>query len=185
MRALALADESPRPELAHLLSKHRPDVVVLLGDLRPDDLEGLYRWQGPKLGVHGNHDPDDGLFQALGIEDLHGRCVEIDGLRFGGIEGCRRYRDGAPYEHTDREVQKVLKKLGAVDVVLTHAPPAGVNDEPGTRVHAGWPALRDYVDRHEPRMLLHGHTYPAIPVEAVGATEIRYVRGWRVVNLPA
>lgn len=184
-RALAIADEPPIPELGRLLAHHRPEVVLYLGDLKPDDLEPLARFQGPKLGVHGNHDADDGLFGALGIEDLHGRSIELGGLCWGGLEGCRRYRADAPFEHTDREAERALRRVGPVDVVLTHAPPAGVNDDPGARVHGGWPALTAFVERHAPRMLLHGHTYPAVPVDSVGATAVRYVRGWRLVELPA
>ena len=34
-------------------------------------------------------------------------------------------------------------------------------------------------------MLLHGHTYPPLPVERGGETEVRHVRGHRFVTLPA
>jgi hypothetical protein len=33
-------------------------------------------------------------------------------------------------------------------------------------------------------MLLHGHTYPPLPVERWGETEVRHVRGHRFVTLP-
>ena len=34
-------------------------------------------------------------------------------------------------------------------------------------------------------MFLHGHTYPPLPVERMGATRIVHVRGHRFVTLPA
>ena len=34
-------------------------------------------------------------------------------------------------------------------------------------------------------MLLHGHTYPLLPVERFGETQVRHVRGHRFVTLPA
>lgn len=182
--ALVLADVRPQPGLAALVYHRAPDAVLVLGDLAPDDLDPLHRYQGPKLGVHGNHDEDDGTFAALGIEDLHGRAVEVAGLTFGGLEGCRRYRRGAPFEHTEKEAAAALKRVGRVDVLVSHAPPEGVNDDPGDKVHGGWVALREHVEAHPPRLLLHGHTYPPCVVGAIGATRVQYVRGWKLVALP-
>jgi Icc-related predicted phosphoesterase len=49
----------------------------------------------------------------------------------------------------------------------------------------GLEGLREYVEREHPAMLLHGHTYPPLPVQRWGETEIRHVRGHRFVTLPA
>lgn len=84
----------------------RPAAIVFLGDLqaqRPLEIE-----LAPILGmtevwyIHGNHDTDseadyDNLFgSALADRNLHGRVVEIDGLRIAGLGGIFRGQVWAP-----------------------------------------------------------------------------------------
>ena len=69
--------------------------------------------------------------------------------------------------------------------MLAHSPPLGVNDDADDRAHVGLAGLREYVEREHPAMLLHGHTYPPLPVERWGDTEVRHVRGHRFVTLPS
>ena len=73
----------------------------------------------------------------------------------------------------------MMARLPPADVLLTHSPPAGVNDEPDDRAHRGSPALRAWVERHEPAWLLHGHTlpHPARRVRQLGPTRVVHVRG--------
>jgi hypothetical protein len=60
-----------------------------------------------------------------------------------------------------------------------------VNDEPDDPAHAGFVALRDWVERHGPRYLLHGHTTPdpRRQVRRFGATEVAWIRGAVLVDL--
>jgi len=61
----------------------------------------------------------------------------------------------------------------------------GVDDEPDDPVHRGFAALVPWVERHQPRWLLHGHTQPdpRRRVTRVGATRIVHVRGDAVLEL--
>jgi Icc-related predicted phosphoesterase len=183
VRALVLADEPPYVPLARLL-KRDVDVVLCLGDLSRQDLEPLADLRLPKLGVHGNHD-DGGEFTGLGIESIHLRRVEVGGLCFGGFSGSHEYHRDPRYTWTQKESKKLLSKLGHVDVLLSHSPPFGINDDPDDPAHVGLVGLREYVEREHPAMLLHGHTYPPLPVERFGETQVRHVRGHRFVTLPA
>jgi predicted phosphodiesterase len=183
MRALVFADRAPRARIADLVASTQPDLILTLGDLSNGDLMGLERVELPKFGVHGNHDAD--YFPSIGIVDLHLRVVEFAGLRLGGFEGSPRYKAG-PYQYTQQESLVLLETLPAVDVLVCHAPPAGVNDHPGSPTHEGFEGLARYVMRHRPKLLLHGHTYPdeSEVVSRVDTTEVRYVYGWAVVELP-
>jgi uncharacterized protein len=182
LRALVLADEPPYVPLERLLGKE-VDIVLCLGDLSRPDLEPLGSARLPKLGVHGNHD-DGGEFTGLGIESVHLRRVELGGLWFGGFSGSHEYHRDPRYTWTQKQASKLLSKLGHVDVLLSHSPPFGINDDPGDPAHVGLVGLREYVEREHPAMLLHGHTYPPLPVERFGDTEVRHVRGHRFVTLP-
>ena len=79
----------------------------------------------------------------------------------------------------------LARRLPAADVLLCHCPPWGVNDEPDDPAHAGFMALRDWVERHALRYLLHGHTTPdpRTQVRRIGATEVVWVRGAVVLEL--
>ncbi|MEA2419636.1 MAG: uncharacterized protein QOE60_1842 [Thermoleophilaceae bacterium] len=155
-----------------------PDLILVLGDLEPAWTEGLAEVELPKLGVRGNHDADDAL-EAVGVEDLHLRRRELGGLSFAGFGGSPRYSPHGGNEWTEEEAEQMLHGLPAADVLLAHSPPAGVNDELHDRAHRGSPALRDWVERHQPGWLLHGHTLPdpAHRVSELGPTRVVHVRG--------
>lgn len=185
MRILALADEPPHGPVPDLVEAYRPELIVLLGDLEPAWIEGLAAVELPKLGVLGNHDAE-GALTAVGAEELQLRRVEVDGLSFTGFGGSPRYsRDGAN-EWTEEEAEELVRRLPTADVLLTHSPPAGVNDEPDDPAHRGSPALREWVERNRPAWLLHGHTvpHPSCRVGRLGDTRVVHVRGAMAVELP-
>jgi uncharacterized protein len=184
VRLLTFADEPPRVEAAELVARVRPDAVVTLGDLRPGWIASLASLNLPRLGVHGNHDGEDEL-TALGIRDLHGTRACVGGWSFAGFEGCVRYGRGGPHQYTQEEAAGLARDLAAADVLLCHCPPWGINDEPDDPAHVGFRALRDWVERHRPRYVLHGHTTPdpRTRLRRFGRTEIVRVRGAMTVEL--
>ena len=184
MRILAFADEPPHGPVDELVTAYKPDVIVLLGDLEPAWIEGLASVELPKLGVLGNHDAEDAL-AAVGAEDIQLRRVELDGLSFSGFGGSPRYSRNGTGEWTEKEAKQLVARLPAADVLLTHSPPAGVNDEPDDPAHCGSPALREWVERNRPAWLLHGHTlpHPAHRVERLGETRVVHVRGAAALDL--
>ena len=183
MRLLALADAMPQADPAAVVARDPVDAVVTLGDLRPAWLGSLRDVGVPCLGVHGNHDAP-GELGALGVEDLHLARAEVGGWSFAGFEGCVRYRDG-PHQYTQEHAAALAERLPPADVLLCHCPPAGVNDEPDDPAHVGFAALRAWVERHEPRYVLHGHTTPdpRRRVQRLGPTRVVWVRGGRAVLL--
>ena len=54
----------------------------------------------------------------------------------------------------------MARKLPGADVLVCHCPPEGFNDDPADPAHVGFEGLRDWVDRHNPRHVLHGHVHP-------------------------
>lgn len=183
MRLLVVADEAPPVGAAALVEDNAPDAVVTLGDLPTDWIRELGDLDVPCLGVHGNHDPERQLGQA-GIEDMHLRVAEVGGRTFAGFEGCVRFSPG-PHQYTQDEALALTRQLPAAEVLLCHCPPAGVNDEPDDPAHAGFTGLREWVERHGPRYVLHGHTTPdpRRRTTRLGDTEVHWVRGAGVVVL--
>jgi Icc-related predicted phosphoesterase len=190
VRVLVLADRPPHLDPAVLASQSGVEAVLSLGDLQPSWIETLDSVRLPKLGVYGNHDVDP-YMGWYGIDDAHLRRIELDGgPSVSGFEGCVSYRRSAHGSvgpsYSQKEAAKLIRKLPPADVLISHCPPFGVNDDPDDPAHIGFEALRDWVLENRPRMLLHGHTYPqpGRRVERIGDTRVVYVHGAQIVELP-
>jgi Icc-related predicted phosphoesterase len=184
VRVLALADQRPPLDPALMARRLHVDAVLLLGDLDRAWIESLATLRLPRLGVHGNHDPE-GLLPELDVEDIHGLRTSLGSLTIAGFEGCVRYGRGGAHQYTQKQASKLARKLPSADVLICHCPPEGVNDDPDDPAHVGFAGLRSWVERHQPRHVLHGHTHPlpAQVVERVGDTRVHYVQGAQVVRI--
>jgi Icc-related predicted phosphoesterase len=151
--------------------------VLSCGDLPLDYLEYILTILGrPFYYVHGNHTqqrydarigtPSEDLQGAI---NLHGRTANQHGLLIAGLEGCQRYHQGA-HQFTQREMYILAERLGvrlwlnrvrygrALDILITHAPPQGIHDEPNL-THRGFAAYLWLMKAFKPRYLVHGHTH--------------------------
>ncbi len=186
MKALVIADRNPHLNIPEFVKEQVVDLVITLGDLTREDILGLESTRNiPKIGVYGNHDSGQ-YMDELGIINLHLKTWQLDDLTFGGFEGCVRYKDNPDaIMYTQDEANSLMSNFPYVDVFICHCPPYGINDEPDEVAHQGFHALRNYIDAQHPRVLLHGHTYPADSNLATqhGSTRIEYVFGYRVIEL--
>src|SRR3712207_1246625 len=184
MLVLAIADRRPVPDPATLAEQRGVDAVFCLGDLDRAWIESLTGVRVPCVGVHGNHDPP-GMLRELEIEDLHLRRTSLGGMTVAGFEGCVRYSAHGDHQYTQQEASELAKKLPAADILLCHCPPRGVNDDPDDPAHVGYEALVGGVERHRPKHLLHGHTHPMTwaTTSRVGATQVHFIRGAKVLHL--
>jgi len=181
---LALADKRPPMDPALMAAKLGVQAVICLGDLDRAWIEPLTRLPLPKVGVHGNHDPEH-LLREVEVDDLHGRRTSLGGMTVAGFEGCVRYGAGGPHHYTQRQASRLARRLPAAEMLICHCPPRGINDDPEDPAHIGFDGLRAWVDRHRPRHLLHGHTHPVAGMAAkrYGDTRVHWVSGARVLQL--
>lgn len=182
---LALADRPPKIDIAEVVRANNVELIVTLGDLTREDLLQLERITDiPKIGVYGNH--DSGTYMPeLGIWDMHLKVWEYNGVRFGGFQGCVRYKESPDaIMYTQEEASQMMAEFPQVDVFICHCPPRGINDE-AEIAHQGFDALRDYIEREPPKVLLHGHTYPTeeTVVKQHGSTRIEYVFEHKLITL--
>ena len=182
MKLLLLADIASKQSLANLL-REQPDVIVTLGDLRLEILRDLRDIDTPKIGVYGNHCLR-GYMEELGITNLHLQTLTLEGVMFGGFEGCVRYnRKAHKAMYTQDEATRLLTGFPKVDVMVTHAPPYGVHDEPDDLTHQGFRIFNRYLHWAAPHHWFHGHTYPQISESTLGRTKIVYTHGHRFYEL--
>ena len=131
-------------DFSHVLpvvQAEKPSAIIFLGDLQAQ--HPLEQELAEVMGltevyfIHGNHDTDskadyDNLFgSALADKNLHGRVVEIDGLRVAGLGGI--FRESIWYPQTSAEIEPLypdyktyLKKAMGVEQGME--PPPGVGD---------------------------------------------------------
>ena len=65
-----------------------------------------------------------------------------------------------------------------VDIVVTHAPPAGVGDA-FDLAHRGFEALLPFLDKYKPKYLLHGHVHLNYGMDQ---TRVREYGDTKVIN---
>jgi len=178
VRILAVADEVAESLYGDTLKELRPDLILAAGDLPFEYLENLVsRTDVPLLFVPGNHDPGlklgDSTYEGLsakfdgtgppGCINVDERTEEAAGMWIAGLGGSIRYNEG-PNQYTQREMRWRARKLEwrarlrrrHIDILLTHAPAAGLGDA-GDPAHAGFEAFNRLVVKLRPRMHIHGH----------------------------
>ncbi|PID30861.1 metallophosphoesterase [Candidatus Saccharibacteria bacterium] len=185
IKTLVIADRQPKINIREIVQDNGIELIITLGDLTREDILPLEQITDiPKIGVYGNH--DSGTYMPeLGIWDMHRKIWDYKGLRFGGFEGCVRYKENPDaVMYTQQEAMQLMAGFPKVDVFICHCPPRGINDEEEL-AHQGFDALREYIDRQPPQVLLHGHTYPTEEtlVKQHGATRIEYVYEHKIIDL--
>lgn len=99
------------------------------------------------------------------------------------------------YMTVDQDAEHRAYAFPKVDIVLSHCPPLGILDCGGARVwtesegvgpaeNLGSIALRDYIDRYQPLLVVCGHIHEAAGMQMVGKTAVYNVaRKWELIEL--
>jgi hypothetical protein len=117
--------------------------------------------------VPGNNE-GPGLSTAGLVQDIDGRVVTFEGLRFGGLGGSSPTPFNTQNEYPESILWERLERLGRVDVLVSHEPPFGTSlDRADNGGHLGSRAVMRYVKSMRPRLLLCGHIHNSRAVEVV------------------
>ena len=165
------------------------DLIISCGDLKNDYLEFLLTIiNAPLLYVFGNHDvhgPEGGIC-------IDGRVYEFGGVRFLGLGGSIRYRQGE-HMYSEGEMRRRYWRTwpgiwwaGGVDVLVTHAPAKGWGDL-DDRAHKGFETFNAIMKKYRPKYMLHGHVHPAYgrikrEHDHTSGTKIINVCGYKFIN---
>lgn len=141
------------------------DLILSCGDLKAKYLSFLVTMaRCPLLYIHGNHDSHYQTDRPEGCDCIEDQIVVYNGIRILGLGGCRRYNVGR-HQYTEEEMRRRIRKLrwklwrtGGVDIVVTHAAPEGLGDGEDP-AHWGFAALRELLDKYQPKYLVHGHVH--------------------------
>ena len=138
MKILAVSDEECHALWDHYVPGRLSDydLIISSGDLKADYLSFLVTMaRCPVLYVHGNHDTTYKNNPPEGCDCIDDALIVYNGIRILGLGGCLWYHDGE-HQYTEKQMARRISKLhwkirrlGGVDIVVTHAPPLGVGDE--------------------------------------------------------
>ena len=187
MRILAISDE----ECPALWDYYTPgrldgiDLIISCGDLKASYLSFLVTMaKCPVLYVPGNHDTRYDRNPPEGCDPIDGHVVVYNGVKIMGLGGCQKYHPG-PQQYTETQMRRRIRRLRfplwkakGVDIVVTHAAPAGLGDADDP-AHRGFVAFRDLIDKYHPSHLIHGHVH--MTYGANTARELDY-NGTKIVN---
>lgn len=158
------------------------DILVSTGDLHFQDFFGLEDFPNkkPAFGVYGNHDSGK-YMEPLGIIDLHNTIHDYAGLKWGGFQGCLRYKPG-PLMFEEEEAKIWADTFPYVDILLLHVGPKGMLDDPSDDLHAGSEHVRRYVLEKRPKVVFCGHQYENGFMET-GRTKLYRTYGARIIEI--
>ncbi len=142
----------------------------------------------PVLFVFGNHNLDEfGYYHAIGGQSAKPLCgappegvchgttyigfknIREGSLLIAGVSGSIKYNNGIN-QYTDGQMKRKLLALipGLIlnrirfgrylDVLVTHASPAGIHDKPDP-CHQGFSSFLWFMKKFKPRYLVHGHIH--------------------------
>ncbi len=127
----------------------------------------------------------------FGGDYIDGKVVysRKNNLLVAGLGGSIRYNAGGN-QFTDREMMLRILRMAPrliwnrirhgryLDILVTHAPPLGINDDVDP-CHTGFKAFLWFMDWFKPRYLLHGHVHM---IDLNAPREIPY-RSTKVINI--
>lgn len=179
MKILTVSDIVER-KLYSLACKDRCreiELILSCGDLPFYYLDFLVSTLNvPLYYVFGNHHTlpmltarGDDVVEPIGGINLDNRIIEFHGFLIGGLEGCMLYNYG-PKQYSEGQmrgkIRKMLPRLWKnklfkhrfLDILITHAPPADIHDQPDL-CHRGFKSFRTFIETYKPRYFIHGHTH--------------------------
>ncbi len=190
MRIMLIADEPTGVLWEHLDKSilEGLDLIISCGDLPPKYLDFIVTFAPcPLFYVHGNHDDSYEYTPPTGCDCIEDKVVVYKGIRFLGIGGSQRYKDGKN-QYTEKEmkakisqINKSIKYRKGIDILVTHAPAKGLGDSEDLP-HRGFECVRQLVDKHKPKYMFHGHVHmnygPKVP-RIINYNETTIVNGYR------
>jgi Icc-related predicted phosphoesterase len=169
------------------------DVYFCAGDLvnwaKGLDAAGeiLQQRAGKVWMIPGNHESAGAVAafcERYGLEAMHGRSVEIAGVHIAALGYSNPTPFDTPGEYSEEELARRLEPFAGLDplVLVCHCPPRDTAlDRVREGAHFGSTAIREFIERVQPRLFFCGHIHEAHGAECeLGRTRGRNLgkQGW-------
>lgn len=167
----------------------KPDMVILLGDNFPHDLNGILSVIPEPIqvyGIEGNHDKKGLLQEYPRIIPLDKTVIQGSNYTMAGLSGSIKYKPDDYYNLiTTEESRKALGKLPVVDILITHDKPCfKLPDEflDFPDAHTGLFGIGEYIETKHPKIVLHGHLH-TLSIKKYEDTVIRCCYGIEIFDI--
>jgi Icc-related predicted phosphoesterase len=189
MRILCVTDiHGDRTSLANILDRVNDiQLTVIGGDITdfgtPRDAEQLVRiaqeHSEPVVAVAGNCDsPEiDQQLVEMGVS-VFGRAQIHEGTGVYGVSAMPPWQ-GTMYELAEKEILNALETGRSqltgdcTEILVSHAPPRDTSVDLTRRgSHVGSTALRAFIERYQPSLVVSGHIHEACGRDSIGTTSI-------------
>jgi len=190
LRLLACADfhgsRKAVEKVADLSLREEIDLIVVAGDIANNSLRTATDFLGilkktdlPILFVPGNLDPKSlADWQDASVKSIHGRAYNYQGFVFLGLGGASRGPFYTPFEYDETEATSILEeayrsvKEGRL-ILVSHCPPKDtVLDRAFSGVHAGSIAVRRFIEKAQPILVICAHIHEGRGVDNIGKTRL-------------
>jgi Icc-related predicted phosphoesterase len=138
-----------------------------------DAMGEILRKRGDRVYViPGNHESDRqvaDLCSRFGLNDFHGGKIQIGGFQVVGLGYSNPTPFDTPGEYSEDQLEERLHLFDGVKpmIAICHVPPKGTMLDRITNLkHAGSSAMREFLQREQPRFFFCGHIH-----EAAGAQD--------------
>jgi len=190
MRIIAFSDvHGSYGRLEKILRKELPcDAVIVAGDLTTHGtideassiIHRLQTFGKPVLAVAGNMDLPvfDSAYELMGV-NINAKGIVVGDMGFFGVAGSPFTPMNTPYEISETEIAR-RANMGWQDVeavrwkiFVPHAPPKGTDlDKVLIGKHVGSLAVREFVELHQPDVLVCGHIHESRGLDVLGKTQM-------------
>jgi Icc-related predicted phosphoesterase len=159
------------------------DYYICAGDLvnwgrHMDAMGEILRQRGERVyAIPGNHESDRQIAEfcgKFGLHDFHGSHFDIGEFHVAGLGYSNPTPFETPGEYSEEELEQKLHAFDGLKpmIAICHAPPHGTMLDRITNLrHAGSKAVRDFLQREQPRFFFCGHIHEAAGAQdKLGAT---------------
>lgn len=190
MRIIAFSDiHGSYDRLEEILRTESPcDAVIIAGDLTThgtlDEASAVIRrlqaFGKPVLAVAGNMDLPafDSAYELMGV-NINAKGIIVGEMGFFGVAGSPFTPMNTPYEISETEIARRARSgwqeidTARWKIFVPHAPPKGTSlDKILIGKHVGSLAVREFVELHQPDVLVCGHIHESRGLDALGKTQM-------------
>ncbi len=146
-------------ELEKIVNNHPDyDVCILLGDHTAYDIEKVLKLidKDKIYALLGNHDSN--YIDSYGLNNLNGNIIEINGVKFMGIQGSFKYKPSDFPSFSQEESVLFLKDKDKVDILFSHDGPYD-DSKKFNPAHQGLFGINYYLFKNHVKYNIHGHLH--------------------------
>src|SRR5579863_7711275 len=172
-RLLVFSDLHNDTRALEKLMQIEADYYIAAGDLVSwarglDKMGEVMKHRAERVYVlPGNHESESDIAAfctRFGFINFHGAMLEVAGTHVAGLGYSTPTPFETPGEYSEEEMAIRLEKFAKLEpqVLICHAPPLNTAlDCIRTGLHAGSQAVREFIEKHQPRYFFCGHIHEA------------------------